>query len=89
MRATSCSHSCPPQRSHTSCFPGVETASQPFIISGNKDLIIYFSEELRGDEDGCDVPHPFRSVCTQSSPQEASLLPVRDLTWSQYKNHSR
>lgn len=62
------SHSRSPQCSHTPCFPGVETASQHFIISGNKGLIIPFSEELMGDEDGNGVPHPFRSVNTQISP---------------------
>lgn len=73
------SHSLSPQCSHTPCFPGVERASQPFVISGNKDLIIPFSEELTGDEDVC------RSVCTQVSPQETSLLPVRNLTFSSVK----
>lgn len=63
------SHSLSPQCSHTPCFSGVETASQPFVISGNKDLIIPFSEELIGDVDVC------RSVCTQVAPQETSLLP--------------
>lgn len=63
-----CSHSCSPQCSHIPCFPGVETASQTLVTSGNKELIIPFSEELMGDEDGCGVPSPFRSVCTQVSP---------------------
>lgn len=60
MRPKSHSHSCSPQCSLIPCFPGVEIVPHPFVISDNEDLIISFSEELRGDKDVC---HTHLEVC--------------------------